>query len=72
MVHIFVGITSQLEHFVEAGVGAIWMSPVFVSPMVDFGYDISDFYNIQEEYGTMADFEELVEKAHGLGQYCIL
>ncbi|XP_022131221.2 maltase A1 [Pieris rapae] len=60
------GITSKLEHFVEAGVGAIWMSPVFVSPMVDFGYDISDFYNIQDEYGTMADFEELIEKAHAL------
>lgn len=41
------GITSRLDHFVDAGVGAIWMSPIFVSPMVDFGYDISDFYNIQ-------------------------
>ncbi|XP_072936992.1 maltase A1-like [Epargyreus clarus] len=61
------GITSELEHFVDAGVGAIWMSPIFVSPMVDFGYDISDFYNIHHEYGTMADFEELVQKAHALG-----
>ncbi|XP_063839059.1 maltase 1-like [Ostrinia nubilalis] len=61
------GITSKLDHFVETGVGAIWMSPIFVSPMVDFGYDISDFYNIQPEYGTMADFEELVVKAHQLG-----
>ncbi|CAG4991497.1 unnamed protein product [Colias eurytheme] len=61
------GIISELDHFVDAGVGAIWMSPIFVSPMVDFGYDISDFYNIQDEYGTMADFEELVEKAHKLG-----
>ncbi|KAL0894367.1 hypothetical protein ABMA27_012990 [Loxostege sticticalis] len=61
------GITSKLEHFVETGVGAIWMSPIFVSPMVDFGYDISDFYDIQPEYGTMADFEELVKKAHELG-----
>ncbi|XP_026490452.2 maltase A1-like [Vanessa tameamea] len=66
------GIITQLDHFVDAGVGAIWMSPVFVSPMVDFGYDISDFYNIQEEYGTMADFEELVEKAHQLGIKIIL
>lgn len=62
------GITSRLDHFVDAGVGAIWMSPIFVSPMVDFGYDISDFYNIQPEYGTMEDFEELVEKAHELGK----
>lgn len=52
--------------------GAIWMSPIFVSPMVDFGYDISDFYDIQREYGTMADFEELVEKAHNLGNYISL
>ncbi|XP_045458432.1 maltase A1-like [Melitaea cinxia] len=66
------GITSKLDHLVEAGVGAIWMSPVFVSPMVDFGYDISDFYDIQGEYGTMADFEELVEKAHNLGIKIIL
>ncbi|XP_041968849.1 maltase 1-like [Aricia agestis] len=61
------GITSKLQHFVDIGVGAIWMSPIFVSPMVDFGYDVSDFYNIHDEYGTMADFEELVEKAHELG-----
>lgn len=65
------GITSKLEHFVETGVGAIWMSPIFVSPMVDFGYDISDFYDIQPEYGTMADFEELVKKAHELGK-CLI
>ncbi|XP_028038902.1 maltase A1-like [Bombyx mandarina] len=61
------GITSELNHFVEAGVGAIWMSPIFPSPMVDFGYDISDFYNIHYEYGTMADFDELVARAHELG-----
>ncbi|KAI8427354.1 hypothetical protein MSG28_001922 [Choristoneura fumiferana] len=60
-------INDMLDHIVDAGVGAIWMSPIFVSPMVDFGYDISDFYNIQPEYGTMEDFEELVEKAHELG-----
>ncbi|CAG5048088.1 unnamed protein product [Parnassius apollo] len=62
------GITSEMEHFVEAGVGAIWMSPIFTSPMIDFGYDISDFYNIHYEYGTMADFEELVSRAHELEQ----
>ncbi|XP_075991828.1 maltase 2-like [Anticarsia gemmatalis] len=66
------GITSELEHLVDAGVGALWMSPVFKSPMKDFGYDISDFYDIHEEYGTMADFEELVAKAHSLGLKVIL
>ncbi|XP_026328373.1 maltase A1-like isoform X2 [Hyposmocoma kahamanoa] len=43
------------------------MSPIFTSPMVDFGYDISDFYNIHYEYGTMEDFDELLAKAHELG-----
>ncbi|XP_053607321.1 maltase A1-like [Plodia interpunctella] len=66
------GITSELQHFVESGVGAIWMSPIFTSPMVDFGYDISNFYEIHYEYGTMADFEELVQKAHDLGIKVIL
>ncbi|OWR49828.1 alpha amylase precursor [Danaus plexippus plexippus] len=61
------GIIMELEHLADIGVGAIWMSPVFVSPMVDFGYDISDFYNIHSEYGTMQDFESLVQKAHELG-----
>ncbi|XP_013161261.1 PREDICTED: maltase A1-like isoform X1 [Papilio xuthus] len=61
------GIISELEHFVDAGVDAIWMSPIFESPMVDFGYDISNFYKIHYEYGTMEDFEELLKKAHELG-----
>ncbi|XP_041968818.1 maltase A1-like [Aricia agestis] len=66
------GIIQELEHFVEAGVDAIWMSPIFTSPMVDFGYDISDFYNIHDEYGTMEDFEQLLEKAHSLGLKVLL
>ncbi|XP_047506903.1 maltase 2-like [Pieris napi] len=61
------GIISELPLFVEAGVDAIWMSPIFESPMVDFGYDISNFYNIHYEYGTMEDFRELLKKAHELG-----
>ncbi|XP_047041936.1 maltase 2-like [Helicoverpa zea] len=61
------GITSELEHLVDAGVGALWMSPIFQSPMIDFGYDISDFFAIHDEYGTMEDFVELVNKAHSLG-----
>ncbi|CAH0749326.1 unnamed protein product [Diatraea saccharalis] len=66
------GITSRLEHFVDAGVDAIWMSPIFTSPMVDFGYDISDFYDIHYEYGTMDDFRELLKKAHELGLKVLL
>lgn len=53
----------------DAGVDAIWMSPIFESPMIDFGYDISNFYEIHYEYGTMEDFEELLEKAHSLGKF---
>ncbi|XP_061708039.1 maltase A1-like [Cydia pomonella] len=61
------GIISELEHFPDAGIDAIWMSPIFESPMIDFGYDISNFYKIHHEYGTMEDFRELLQKAHSLG-----
>lgn len=64
---LFPGIMSRLEHFKDAGVDAIWMSPIFTSPMIDFGYDISDFYNIHEEYGNMTQFLDLLNRAHELG-----
>ncbi|KAL0849554.1 hypothetical protein ABMA28_013820 [Loxostege sticticalis] len=60
------GITSSLEYLKELGVGATWLSPIFKSPMYDFGYDISDFYDIQDEYGTMEDFDRLIAKANEL------
>ncbi|CAH0726163.1 unnamed protein product, partial [Brenthis ino] len=60
------GITSKLEYIKEIGAGAIWLSPIFQSPMYDFGYDIADFYAIHDEYGTMEDFEELLGKAKEL------
>nr|XP_026488759.1 maltase A1-like [Vanessa tameamea] len=60
------GITSKLEYIKELGAGAIWLSPIFQSPMYDFGYDIADFYAIHDEYGTMEDFDELLEKANEL------
>ncbi|XP_063358903.1 maltase A1-like [Cydia amplana] len=61
------GIISELDHFPDAGIDAIWMSPIFESPMIDFGYDISNFYEIHHEYGTIQDFRELLQKAHSLG-----
>lgn len=61
------GITEKLEHFQDAGIGAIWLSPIYASPMVDFGYDISDFRKIDENYGTMEDLEALTAKAKKLG-----
>ncbi|KAI4499900.1 hypothetical protein M0802_005156 [Mischocyttarus mexicanus] len=66
------GITSKLEYFVDTGIQAIWLSPIFASPMVDFGYDISDFRAINPDYGTMKDFEALVAKSKKLGLRVIL
>nr|XP_012224668.1 PREDICTED: maltase 1-like [Linepithema humile] len=66
------GITDKLEHFVNSGVGAIWLSPIYKSPMVDFGYDIADFKDIDQIFGTLADFEKLVARAKQLGLKVIL
>ncbi|XP_030035811.1 maltase A1 isoform X1 [Manduca sexta] len=60
------GITSKLEYIKDLGVGAIWLSPMFQSPMYDFGYDISDFYAVHDEYGTMEDFDALIARADEL------
>lgn len=61
------GITSKIQHFKDAGVDAIWLSPIYKSPQIDQGYDISDFNEIDEKFGTMEDFDELLEEAHNLG-----
>ncbi len=61
------GITAKLEHVASLGVDAIWVSPVYTSPMRDFGYDISDFCDIDPIFGTLADFDALVARAHDLG-----
>ena len=65
------GIISRLTHFIELGVGTIWLSPVFTSPMADFGYDISDYRGIDPLFGTMRDFDELLAACHSAGlRYC--
>lgn len=61
------GIISKLDYIASLGVDAIWISPFFKSPMKDFGYDISDYREIDPIFGTLADFDELVIKAHALG-----
>lgn len=61
------GIISKLDHLKDAGITATWLSPIYKSPQVDQGYDISDFRDIAEEYGTLDDFKQLVEKAHDQG-----
>jgi alpha-glucosidase len=57
------GITSKLDYLKDLGVGAIWITPCYPSPQVDFGYDISDYETVAPEYGTMADFDQLVAEA---------
>ncbi|MDE7221582.1 MAG: alpha-glucosidase [Oscillospiraceae bacterium] len=57
------GIISRLDHLQELGVGAIWLSPVYRSPNADNGYDISDYREINPEYGTMEDMENLIAEA---------
>ena len=61
------GITSRLEHVADLGVDAIWVSPFFTSPMKDFGYDVSDYCDVDPIFGTLADFDALVARAHELG-----
>lgn len=61
------GITSRLDYVADLGVDAIWLSPVFTSPMKDFGYDVSDYRGIDPSFGTLEDFDHLVQKAHSLG-----
>ena len=61
------GITSKLGYLKELGVDVLWLSPIYQSPMYDNGYDISDYRAINPEFGTMADFDRLLEQAHGLG-----
>ncbi len=57
------GITQHLDYLQSLGVDAIWLTPIYPSPQVDFGYDISDYENIDPQYGTLADFDRLVAEA---------
>ena len=61
------GITSRLEYIRDLGADVIWLSPVYQSPNDDNGYDISDYRAIMTEFGTMEDYDKMLEKAHSLG-----
>lgn len=61
------GIISKIDYLAELGIDAIWFSPLYASPNADYGYDISDYKAINPEYGTMADFDEMVTKLHEKG-----
>lgn len=58
------GIIAKLDYLKELGVDVVWLTPIYISPQRDNGYDISDYFSIHEEYGTMADFDKLLEEAH--------
>lgn len=66
------GIINQLPYLHELGIDAIWLSPVYASPQTDFGYDISDYYQIDPLFGDLNDFSKLVKKAHKLGIYIVM
>src|SRR5215831_2746464 len=61
------GITSKLDYLKQLGVDAIWITPCYPSPQVDFGYDVSDYENIDPQYGTLADFDRLVNEGQKRG-----
>lgn len=61
------GITSKLEYLKDLGITMIWICPIYKSPMVDNGYDISDYLGINPEFGSMEDLDELLERAQALG-----
>jgi len=58
------GITQRLDYLQQLGVDAIWLTPIYPSPQVDFGYDISDYKSIDPKYGTLADFDRLIAEAN--------
>lgn len=61
------GVTQRLDYVAALGVDAIWLSPFFTSPMKDFGYDVADYCDVDPIFGTLADFDALIDRAHELG-----
>ena len=63
------GIISRLDYFAYLNVETVWLSPIYPSPFADFGYDVSDYVDIDPLFGTMDDFDELVEELHKRGNF---
>ncbi|MBN8896573.1 MAG: alpha-glucosidase, partial [Rhodospirillales bacterium] len=61
------GITARMPYIAALGVDAIWLCPFFPSPQADFGYDVSDYTGVDPRFGSLADFDSLLARAHGLG-----
>ena len=66
------GIAQGLDYIADLGVDGIWISPFFTSPMKDFGYDVADYCGIDPSFGSFADFDRIIEKAHALGLKVII
>ena len=66
------GIAARLDDLVALGVDAVWISPIYPSPMADFGYDVADYTGIDPRFGTLADFDRLLEAAHARGLKVLL
>jgi alpha-glucosidase len=66
------GITARLPYVASLGVDAIWLCPFFTSPMRDFGYDVADYCSVDPSFGTLRDFDRLLESAHTLGLRVII
>ena len=66
------GILQGLDHIASLGVDGIWISPFFTSPMADYGYDVADFCGVDPIFGTLEDFDAVVDKAHALGLKVII
>src|SRR6185436_2595087 len=61
------GIASRLDYLADLGVTALWITPFYPSPQVDFGYDVSDYEAVDPQFGTLADFDRLADAAHRRG-----
>jgi glycosidase len=66
------GIISKLDHIKNLGADIVWLNPVFASPQVDMGYDISDYYAIYPPYGTLQDLDQLAAEIHARGMKLVL
>ena len=66
------GITQRLDHLTSLGVDALWLSPIYPSPLADFGYDVADYENVDPQLGTLEDFDRLVTAAHERGLKVLL
>jgi alpha-glucosidase len=66
------GITSRLDYLKDLGVDALWISPIYPSPQVDFGYDVSDYFSVDPRFGSLQDFDDILQAAHARGIHIIL